>query len=731
MKTVYGILVLLLLAMLPQAKGAVIPSTTNGENGSAKVSQTETLGLSGGGVSLDAILVPGTTGLTLQQARDEFYNQQSNYSSYYLMNNSQLQSAYGLTWPNSMLAFSTEPRLTADAVVGYARAYRNETDPNRLATYSSMAGQGAEFLMCVQNKYAGTADSGAVLDDLGSDPVPDIVSTARSVVALWQCYQSFGSTKYFNAAMSGSNWLYSHPSYPYTYPGDPYKTYSNANYIGSELHALAMTYEFTGNQKWLDRSIQAAEELMAWQDFVDSRDTWGANNTPGGWYYYDYQPQPAPPAGTPVDADQTKTGYDQDKYMHYHTEVLDGLIEILQATGHQTLFGTTTIRDQTDFFDFKCKLINAIMRAVNFMIDNQEVTTNTSIGQLRGGLRDCNKGLIYGSSTTPSTNYRSDNSGLETLVNAYDALSLFSTVADAQLQKIMQLIDGYVQNMNHNVVGYHNAVWDDPEWFLKGSFRSWSAYLEFIANPVSSRNLSLVNSSFEDPKIQWELWSWDGGGVNVVGNVSRTGSHSVRVTDNSTSVSKWASLLLTAQQNTNYTLSAYAYMLSGDHMTLEIEFLDSNYQMLTYNTSYVYPNSGFQNVTVSATSPTNTKYLDIWLYSAIAFVSDGYWDDVSISQQPSGANSAIGNQGHDVTLSVFPNPSNPSPEIKYEIDKPGRVKVDVFDILGRHVATLVDAYEQAGEHSLHTYIPELSSGVYFCRIQTADYIKSQKFVILK
>ncbi len=67
----------------------------------------------------------------------------------------------------------------------------------------------------------------------------------------------------------------------------------------------------------------------------------------------------------------------------------------------------------------------------------------------------------------------------------------------------------------------------------------------------------------------------------------------------------------------------------------------------------------------------------------------------------------------------YPNPFNPSTSIGYQTPGPGRVTLRVFDILGREVATLVDAVEPAGKHTASFSGAGFSSGVYLCRLSTA------------
>ncbi len=79
----------------------------------------------------------------------------------------------------------------------------------------------------------------------------------------------------------------------------------------------------------------------------------------------------------------------------------------------------------------------------------------------------------------------------------------------------------------------------------------------------------------------------------------------------------------------------------------------------------------------------------------------------------------------------YPNPFNPSTTIKYDIPKESRVKIDVYDILGREVATLVDGIMKAGSYRIIWNANRFASGVYLYRIEAGDYHEVKKLLLLK
>ncbi len=80
----------------------------------------------------------------------------------------------------------------------------------------------------------------------------------------------------------------------------------------------------------------------------------------------------------------------------------------------------------------------------------------------------------------------------------------------------------------------------------------------------------------------------------------------------------------------------------------------------------------------------------------------------------------------------YPNPFNPSTVISFSLPQRARVSLDVFNILGEKVATLVDGIERSGKYSVRFDGSRLASGVYFCRLEVGgNGIQTEKMILLK
>jgi hypothetical protein len=79
----------------------------------------------------------------------------------------------------------------------------------------------------------------------------------------------------------------------------------------------------------------------------------------------------------------------------------------------------------------------------------------------------------------------------------------------------------------------------------------------------------------------------------------------------------------------------------------------------------------------------------------------------------------------------YPNPFNPTTTIRYELPKQVMVSLKVYDLLGQEVASLVSEVQIAGKHQAVLRGENLSSGVYFYRLQAGEFVDVKKLVLLK
>ena len=79
----------------------------------------------------------------------------------------------------------------------------------------------------------------------------------------------------------------------------------------------------------------------------------------------------------------------------------------------------------------------------------------------------------------------------------------------------------------------------------------------------------------------------------------------------------------------------------------------------------------------------------------------------------------------------YPNPFNPYTTIQYSIAEGSNVVMKVYNMLGDKIDELVNEYKDPGDYSLRFDATKLASGIYICKLQTADYSSSIKMIFIK
>jgi len=79
----------------------------------------------------------------------------------------------------------------------------------------------------------------------------------------------------------------------------------------------------------------------------------------------------------------------------------------------------------------------------------------------------------------------------------------------------------------------------------------------------------------------------------------------------------------------------------------------------------------------------------------------------------------------------FPNPFNPITTIEYSIAEAGMTEIEIMDMLGRKLKTLVSEFKHGGKYQVSFDASTFSSGVYFYRIKSGEFVRIRKMVLLK
>ena len=162
-----------------------------------------------------------------------------------------------------------------------------------------------------------------------------------------------------------------------------------------------------------------------------------------------------------------------------------------------------------------------------------------------------------------------------------------------------------------------------------------------------------------------------------------------------------------------------------------------------------YPNPpGDFEYTYTINDPEDTDYIDYDFepgegndgaaYKITAFDNRGHESDYSntvsshgeIVPQSEGDLSGMLIIDNDSFL-ASPNPFNPSTTLSFTLPQSGAASLIVFDIQGQEVARLVNGFQPAGSHSVTFDGSDLSSGIYFARLQAGNFTGVQKLLLIK
>lgn len=112
-----------------------------------------------------------------------------------------------------------------------------------------------------------------------------------------------------------------------------------------------------------------------------------------------------------------------------------------------------------------------------------------------------------------------------------------------------------------------------------------------------------------------------------------------------------------------------------------------------------------------------------------------YYERVLVPATPSSAGSVDGEEGvlvNEFKLSQnYPNPFNPTTNIKFNVSTATDVTLEVFNVSGEKVATLINGKVKAGENVASFNGANHASGVYFYQLTAGDFVQSRKMLLVK
>lgn len=282
---------------------------------------------------------------------------------------------------------------------------------------------------------------------------------------------------------------------------------------------------------------------------------------------------------------------------------------------------------------------------------------------------------------------------------------------------------------------------------------------DFTVSASAADIVGVLKDENGDPIIDGsDVWAWaDNGNFNRYTRTDYTGTYKMGF---SASELPMANLTLGSgdQWDTSFVSSQYtlSQINSGDHLTHDLYrfktnstiegkvTLDNNVPNFEINLFASNPDTGG----VQTLSNMNGDFIfhvsnKIYNYNInLNYMPQGYYYNTVVAH-PGDKNVIINLTTTDVQeeeLSApteysmsqnYPNPFNPSTIIVYTVPTTGLVTLKVLDILGKEVATLVNEVKATGKYNMEFDGSNLSSGVYFYKLQSGTFSQTKKMILLK
>ena len=192
--------------------------------------------------------------------------------------------------------------------------------------------------------------------------------------------------------------------------------------------------------------------------------------------------------------------------------------------------------------------------------------------------------------------------------------------------------------------------------------------------------------------------------------------------------------------NLGYYDEARVTKVTDNQIWINVNLISDEYGTIVTNGPYQWTNLALLNFGSNGIVTSNVVFWDINNSYWRVYNSDnatiwgiGNFDNLTTSIEIENVENPV----NSYTLNQnYPNPFNPSTKISWQSPEGSWQTLKIYDMLGNEVATLVDEYKPAGKHEIEFSFmsgsrSDISSGIYFYRLQAGSFIGTKKMVLMK
>ena len=315
--------------------------------------------------------------------------------------------------------------------------------------------------------------------------------------------------------------------------------------------------------------------------------------------------------------------------------------------------------------------------------------------------------------------------------------SRFNAVGQMDIGNTIELYGGtvYVVGMSYNLETLDRPGSGDAALLSyngeTGSLNWSKLYNRIYLSEESAIDMKvLYEPGFREESIFWAGTTYDMG----------TSQGKIMVAKyRSTGIPYWHTIYTDPQ---NYTVEATGIDADINGNTYVSSYIDRGE---AFNDRYdflilVFNSSGNLNWSATYNGPGNSNDQTYSIYfdpsvnniyvSGVSMGSGTSWDYclIKYTKIPDGGDNFISSQPH---INNSPNPFNPETILNYGLTSNGFTKIEVFNMMGQLISTLVQEYQTAGEYNVKFTGNNLPSGIYFYRLTTPNFTKTEKMMLIK